>query len=55
MEVVLSNTYQIVTSACFTGPRKKHKGIEENKRGKKPHILYLQSLQNVNVFYQSEN
>lgn len=35
MELVLSSTYQIVTSACFTGARKKSKGTEgteENTR-----------------------
>lgn len=57
IEVVLSNTYQTVTSACFSGARKKYKGVEENNRagGGEMHILYLQRLQNVNVFYQSEN
>lgn len=42
MEVVLSNTYQIVMSACFSGARKKFKGIEENIKGrkkKKSHLL----------------
>lgn len=36
MEVALSNIYQIVTSACFTGTRKHWKATEEKSReGKK--------------------
>lgn len=55
MEVVLSNTYQIVTSACFSGAGKKSKGIEENIKRKKKVVLYLKKWQNLNVFHLSKN
>lgn len=39
MEVALSNIYQIVTSACFTGTRKHWKAIEEKSREGKKNIF----------------